>query len=454
MGRHNDYEYIVIGSGAAGSAAALLAAGLGVKTAIIEADSWGGTTLNYRDIPYGAALGFAQRYAEAVAGSRFGMSSTTLRYNYPTVLNWQAAAVKRAGGGNRSVFENAGIDCYLGYSQFVNPHEIVLDDTILRGEKFLIASGTNVSTRGIEGAEDVHCWSPSTALRMAQLPKALIVIGGGSTGCELAEYFAALGVQVLLAETEDRILPKEDPEVSEVIEKHLRDRFGVKVLTNSQVTALTQDGPNIQAFFVRDGEEKTVRINEVVLATTPEPIISFGLKDIGVKFNRAGILVNKNLQTTRSHIFAAGDVIGGECSYEKATYDGKLATLNAIKKSGNIINYTGFMRMTDTMPRVAKVGMNEQDCLAFGQKYRKSLVPLDEIVASNINDFRAGFVKLLVEPKGQIIGATVVAPEADLIAQEVALAIRAGLQAAELAGTPHVATNWAEALRIAARELA
>lgn len=454
MGRRDDYEYVVIGSGAAGSAAALLAAGLGVKTALIEANRWGGSTLNYRDIPYGAALGFAQRYAEAVAGSRFGMSSTTLRYNYPTVLNWQAAAVNRAGGGNRSVFENAGIDCYHGYAEFVDAHEVMVEDTVLRGEKFLLATGTNVTTRGIAGVDEVSCWSPSTALRMAKLPKALIIVGGGSTGCELAEYFAALGVQVLLAEMEERILPREDPEVSEVIEKHLRDRFGVKVLTSSRVIAVFQEGNFQQAIFVRGDEEKSVRVNAIVLATTPEPVTDYGLKEIGVKFNKQGIVVNKNLQTNKSHIFAAGDAIGGECSYEKATYDGKLATLNAIKKSGNILNYTGFMRMTDTMPRVAKVGMNELDCMAMGQKYRKALVPIDEIVAANINDFRAGFVKLLVEPKGQIIGATVVAPEADLIAQEVAIAIRCGLQAAELAGTPHVATSWAEALRIAARELA
>lgn len=92
-----DYQYVVIGSGAAGSAAALMAAGLGAHTAIVESDRWGGTTLNYRDIPYSAALEFSQLYAEAVAGSRFGMSSSTLRYNYPTVLNWQAAAVRRSG---------------------------------------------------------------------------------------------------------------------------------------------------------------------------------------------------------------------------------------------------------------------------------------------------------------------------------------------------------------------
>ena len=127
-----DYQFVVIGSCAAGSAAALMAAGLGAHTAIVESDRWGGTTLNYRDIPYGAALGFGQRYAEAVAASRFGMSSATLRYNYPTVLNWQAAAVRRAGGGSRRVFENVGVDCYHGFAQFINSHEIVVGDRQIR----------------------------------------------------------------------------------------------------------------------------------------------------------------------------------------------------------------------------------------------------------------------------------------------------------------------------------
>lgn len=449
-----DYQYLVIGSGAAGRAAALMAAGMGYHTAIVESDRWGGTTLNYRDIPYEAALGFAERYAEAVSGSRFGMSSSTLRYNYPTVLNWQAAAVRRAGGGSRKVFENVGIDCYHGFAQFINSHAIALGDKQISSEKFLIATGTNISVSGISGIDTVSCWSPDTALRMAKLPKSMAVIGGGSTGCELAEYFAALGVKVALFEAQERILPREDPEASEVITKHLRDRFGVKVLERCRVVALEKDREGQQVVYLRGGQERSLPVGAIVLATTPEPATDLGLENAGVKFNYRGIAVNQNLRTANGHIWAAGDVIGGESSTEKATYEGKLATLNALKNSGNIINYTGFTRMTNTWPRVAKVGLNVLECDQIKQKQKSTVVPLDTISASNTNDFRAGFVKLTINPKSQIIGATVVAPEADLIIQEVALAIRSGLKVAELAGTPHVATGWAEAVRIAARELA
>lgn len=449
-----DYQYVVIGSGAAGSAAALMAAGLGFHTAIVESGAWGGSTLNTRDVPYAAALGFAQKYADAIAASRFGMSSSTLRFNYPTVLNWQAAAVRRAGGGSKKIFENVGIDCYHGFAQFISAHEIALADRQISGEKFLIATGTNIAVNGIAGIDSVSCWSPDTALRMAKLPRTMAVIGGGSTGCELAEYFATLGVEVTLIEVQDRILPREDPEVSEVIDKHLHDRFGVKILKQTRVIALQQNVDHQQVFFIRGGQERSVKVQAIVLATTPEPATDFGLESAGVKFSYQGISVNQNLRTSNGHIWAAGDVIGGESSTEKATYEGKLATLNALKGAGNIINYTGFTRMTDTMPKVAKVGLNEMECLQLRMKYKSTIVPLDAVSASNTNDFRAGFVKILINAKEQVIGSTIVCPNADLVIQEIAMAIRSGLKVSELAGTPHVAAGWGEAVRMAARELA
>lgn len=454
MSKRFDYEYVVIGSGAAGSAAALLAAGLGVKTAIVEADKWGGSALNYRDIPYGAALGFAERYADAIESSRFGMSSSTLRYNYPTLLNWEATAVRRSGGGSRKIFENAGIDCYHGMATFISSHEIALDEAQISAEKFLIATGSNLAANGIAGLDTVSCWTPDTVLRMNKLPKALLVIGGGSTGCEIAEYFGALGVQVLIAEAEERILPKEDPEVSTAMEEIFRKRFQIEVLTSSRVVALTQDMKSKQAIFVRGGQEKSVRVDAVVLATSPEPMTDLGLENAGVKYSYAGVRVDKNLKTTCGHIWAAGDVLGGESSTEKATYEAKLATMNALKKAGNPVNYTGFIRMTNTFPQVAKVGANEVELGPQGEKRKVSIIPLSTVSAANTNDFREGFVKMSADTKGQVLGATIVAPNADLIMQEVSLAIRTGMRVAEIASAPHVATSWNEAVRIAARELA
>lgn len=453
MSKKYDYDYVVIGSGAAGSAAALSAAGLGVRTAIIESDKWGGSTLNYRDVAYGAAIGFAERYFDAISGARFGMSSSTLRYNYPTVLNWQATAVRRAGGGNRKAFEDAGVDCYTGLATFISPHEIAVGDAQISGERFLIATGSNLVPRGIVGVDTVSCWTPNTVLRMPKLPKTMLIVGGGSTGCEIAEYFGALGVQVLVAEARERLLPKEDPEASVVIEDFLHKRFQVEILANSRVTALEQDLKGKRVIFVRDGQEKSVRVDAIVLAITPEPATDLGLENADVKYSYDGIKVDKGLRTTCSHIWAAGDVIGGESSTEKAAYEAKLATANALRRAGNVVNYTGFARMTNTFPQVAKVGLNEVELGPEAEKRKVSIIPIDTVSAANTNDFRDGFVKMSADTKGQIIGATIVAPHADLMIQEISLCIRAGLRVAEIAASPHVATSWNEAIRIAAREL-
>ena len=453
MGRKFDYQYIVIGSGAAGSAAALLAASLKCKVALVEADRWGGATLNYRDVPYLAALQFAQSYHRAVAGARFGLSSDSLRFNYPSALNWQATATRRAGGNSKKAFEAAGIDCYHGFAQFINPHEIAVDKQQIRGEKFLLATGSTLAVNGITGIDTVTCWSPDTALKMAKLPKSVLIVGAGATGCELAEYFGALGAKVVLVEAKGRILPNEDAEASAAITKHLRQDLGVKILTSSRVLALEPAEKQKRVVFLRAGQEKALRVAAVVLATSPEPQTDFGLENAGVKFTYRGIKVNKTLQTSVKHIYAAGDAIGGESSTEKANYEGRLATLNALKHTGSMVNYTGFTRMTDTYPRVAKVGLNEAECKQLRLKPRVAVVELKELCASNVTDFRDGFVKLLTNRKKQIIGATVVAPEADLIIQEVAMALRCGLTAEELAGTPHVAAGWSEAVRMAARKL-
>ena len=189
------------------------------------------------------------------------------------------------------------------------------------------------------------------------------------------------------------------------------------------------------------------------MATPPEPATDFGLENAGVRYSFDGVKVNSNLRTSCGHIWAAGDILGGESSTEKATYEAKLATMNAIKKAGNNVNYTGFVRMTNTFPQVAKVGMNEVDFGPQGEKRKVSIIPIDSISAANTNDFRDGFVKMTADTKGQVLGATVVAPHADLIVQEISLIIRTGMRVAEIAAAPHVATSWEEAVRIAAREL-
>lgn len=452
MGKYN-YKLVVVGSGAAGRTAALLAAQSGIKTAIIESGKWGGATLNTRDVPYSASLHFSQLYNEALGGLRFGLSSANLRFNYPTAANWRTLAIKRSGGNSKKIFEEAKIDCFHGFAHFLDSHKISVSNQTITSEKFIIATGAVPAENGITGTETVECLTPATALDTPRLPKAVFVVGAGSSGCEIAQYFSNLGVQVIIADLASSILPNEDQEVSQLMEQYFAERSHIKVLTESRVVAVEQDEKSKKVVFIRGGQEKSVRVDTIVLATGVKPAIDLGLENAGVKIGKFGIKVDRSLQTSNKNIWAIGDVVGGESSTEKAIYEATLVASNIIKKGKAMANYNGFMRITNTFPQIAKVGLSERECKALRRKVKTAVVSLSDISASNTQDFRAGFIKMIADKKGVILGATAVMPNASLVLQEVAMAVRYGLSARELAGTPHASNEWSDVVRLAAKKL-
>ena len=453
MGKY-DYDYIVIGSGAAGSAAAMMSASLKKKTAIVEAAQWGGSGVHKRDVPFAACLKFAHLYTEALKGAKFGLSTKNLRYNYPAVQRWREVATERAAGKGKESFEEVGIDCFEARANFVGPHEIAVGpDKTITGAKILIATGVVLNETNIAGTSTVDYLTPESVTKMPQIPKTVLVAGGGSTGCEIAEYLTALGSKVVIVEIAGRLLPKEDVEVGKLMERHLED-IGVKVLTQSKAVVIERDAISKKVVLMRGGQEKALRVDEIALATGTRPEVEIGLENAGVEVDVDGIKVDKMLRTTAKHIYAAGDVIGGISSTEKAAYDAAVATNNAINKGKANADYTGYIRMTDTFPAVASVGLTEDDCLKRDLRYMSELVEYGNMFIGNVNDYSDGFVKMLCNKQGKILGCTVMGPEAGVVAQEVAMAMKLGILVGELASVPHVNSSWSEGVRIVARRLA
>ncbi len=467
-----DYDLAIIGSGAAGGTAAMMAAGAGLKVALVEAGTWGGTNINRRDIPYAAASHFSQTFFGAIEASKFGLSSTSLKYNYPSVLNWNLVAQKRAGANSKKVFEDAGVKCISGFAQFISPNEIsISDEKNITAKKFIIATGATPIDPGITGSAEAGCLLPEEVFTLRRIPKVVMVVGGGSTGCEVAEYLAEMGSKVLLAEISERLLPKEDPEAGEVIEARFTKTLGIKVLTSSRVVATAKAGKEtlpsgrktdvIKAQFMRGGQEKSVKVEAVVLCTGSEPAVDLGLSNAEVKFSSNGIRVNAMMQTSAKHIFACGDVadvalerhadVVEISSTEKATHEAGVAVSNVVSRSKGTVNYKGFVRMTDTFPKVASVGLTEDECISRDLRYKHVLVPLSNVSASNTQEYQDGFVKIVANRENKIIGATIVAPNADLLIQEIVLAMRADLKLVDIASAPHVSLSFGEAVRVAAR---
>ncbi|MBQ3445295.1 NAD(P)/FAD-dependent oxidoreductase [Candidatus Saccharibacteria bacterium] len=452
MGKKYNYDYIVIGSGPAGGNAALaLAKNKKLKIALVEAKAYGGSNLNTRDIPYSVSLGFSHAYAKLSAYPE--INSRELRYNFPTVVSHQEYIVSLLGGGSKAIYEEAGITCIDGYAHFLNSHTIAVNDQQITAANFIIATGASLKTSEIAGLDKVNYLTPDTAIKVRRLPKFVFIIGGGPTGCEIAEYFAELGARTLIMEQESRILPREDKEVGALLTDYFTNKLGIMVIPSSKVVAVTESGNVKTVIFNVGGQEKMVNVDCIVLATGSEPASDLGLENAGVKFNSKGIVVDKFFHTSAKNIYAIGDCIGGDSSTERSEYEASVLAVNLLNRAKNPINYSGFIRVVNTYPEVATVGLNEQDLEKRGRKFKKAVVPLKDIPASKTERLAHGFVKIIVDGTGKVVGATIVAPHAALMAEEFSIAIRHHLTALEIASTPHITNSWNYAVKLAAKKL-
>lgn len=450
-----DYDLIVIGSGAGGSAAATIAARAGKRVAIIEADTFGGDSPNWSDVPTKALLHVAHLYDEARHADKFGLRTSTLGYNYPSIRAWKDLAVKRTGAaGNRKFYESHGISAFNATAHFLTPYEISVNRRHLSASNFLIATGSSWTTPKVQGLTDIQFYTPRTILEAIRPPKSLFIIGGGQHAVEIAQLMATFGTKVYIAEQAARLLPRQDPEVGELIEKVLTEQKGATVLTHSRVISVEKEGLGKKILISRAGIEKFVKADEILVAAGRLPNLDLGLENASVHYTPKGIEVNDNLQTTAKHIYAAGDVLGRDSHTHSALLESRVAAHNLFSKTKVVPDYTATPGVIFTTPEIAHVGLTEDDCRKRDLSIKKALAPLNIIARSNTADFREGFVKIIADKKGVIIGATIVAPHASEMIHELALAVKHGLTAQQVADTPHAFLSWAEAVRVAATKLA
>jgi pyruvate/2-oxoglutarate dehydrogenase complex dihydrolipoamide dehydrogenase (E3) component len=450
-----DYDLIVIGSGAGGSAAATIAAREGKRVAIIEADTFGGESPNWSDIPTKALLHAAQLYDEAKHGSRFGLRSSTMSYNYPSLRAWKDLAVQRTGaGGNRRFYENEGIDAFHGRAHFLTPHEVSVNRRHLSAANFLVATGSHWVAPDVQGIREVPYLTPRTVLEAMKPPKTLYIIGGGTTGIEIAQLMAIFGTKVYIAEIASRLLPHEDVEVGQMMERLLHEQKGITALTQTRTLMIEKENIAKRVTFNRGGVEKSIRVDEVLIATGRTPSVDLGLDNATVEYTPKGVEVNDYLQTSARHIFAAGDVLGRQNSFtHTALLESRIAAHNLFAKNKIAPDYTATPRLTFTFPGIASVGLSEDDCLKRDLDIKKAIAPLNIIARSNTSDFRDGFVKIITDKRGVLLGGTIVAPHSAELIHELALAIKYGLTAHQVAETPHAFLSWSEAIRVAAAKL-
>ena len=448
-----DRNMVVIGAGSAGLVTAYIAAAVKAKVTLIEKHRMGGDCLNTGCVPSKALIRSAKFLSHVGRAGEFGCRAATVDFSFAEAME-RVQRVVRTVEPHDSVerYSGLGVEVIEGAAKIVSPWavEVTRDGgatETLTTRSIVIAAGARPFVPPIPGIEEIGYLTSDTVWALRELPRRLVVLGGGPIGCELTQAFARLGAQVTQVEMLPRIMIREDAEVSELVTRRFRAE-GIAVLTNHKARQfLVEDGEKI---LVAEHEGRDVRIPfDAVLVAVGRVanLQGYGLEEIGVGASRT-VDTNAFLQTNYPNIYAAGDVAGPFQFTHTAAHQAWYAAVNALFDPFRKFkaDYAVIPWATFTEPEVARVGLNEQEAKEKGIPYEVSRYDLDDLDRAIADSEAHGFVKVLTVPgKDRILGVTLVGEHAgDLIAEYV-LAMKHGIGLNKILGTIHIYPTLAEA---------
>ncbi|MBH0055389.1 FAD-dependent oxidoreductase [Pseudoalteromonas sp. SWXJZ94C] len=459
-----DRNMIVIGAGAGGLVTSYIAAAVKAKVTLIEAGEMGGDCLNYGCVPSKAVIKSAKIAEQIRHGENYGLENATPQFSFKKVMaRVHKVIADVAPHDSVERYTDLGVDVVKGYGKLIDPWtvEIKLNDggtQTLTARTIVIATGARPFVPPLPGIEETgYVTSDTLWNKFAELdeaPKKLVVLGGGPIGSELAQSFARLGSSVTQIEMAERIMIKEDLEVSTFAHEALTES-GVNILTSHQ--ALRCEARDGKKFIIVKHNDKEIDIeyDELLCAVGRSARLKgYGLEELGIETNRT-VVTNEYLETLYPNIFAAGDIVGPYQFTHVAAHQGWYAAVNGLfghlkkfKVDYRVIPWTTFID-----PEVARVGLNEQDAIDKGIDYEITRFEFEELDRAITDSATKGFIKVIT-PKGKdkILGVTVVSEHAGDLIAEFVLAMKHGLGLNKILGTIHSYPTWAEGNKYAAGE--
>ena len=451
---HEPYDLLIVGGGPAGLITARAALGQGARVALVERDLLGGVCLNAGCIPSKALIRTARLYremrnAEALGGRIPG----GIVLDFPAVMERMRRI--RARLARREPAERLtamGIDVYAGHARFAGADSVVVGDLTLRFEAALIATGGRAVRPPIPGLEEAGYLTYENVFDLTECPERLLVIGGGPTGCELAQAFARLGSRVTLVEEDPMFLGHEERDAAQLLSDALA-RDGIEIHLDTQTTRVRVEGNDKVADLVNDDTKRTVAVDQILVGVGTAPNVQgLELEAAGVVYDDArGIPVDDFLRTTNRRIFAAGDVCGENKFPHIESAAGRIVVANALFLGRQRLSAEAIPWCTFTDPEIAHVGMYVTEARQKNIPVKTFTILMHEVDRAITDGEEEGFVKVHVrEGTGRILGATVVASHAGDLINEISLAMSAGLDLHALARVNQPYPTQSQAIKMAA----
>jgi len=451
-----DFNVIVIGGGSAGLVSSYISAAVKAKVALIEKHKMGGDCLNTGCVPSKALIRSAKILSYIKRHKDYGIKSAEASFDFADVMERVQKVIKKVEPHDSvERFTSLGVDCFQGDAKILSPHEVSVNGKTLTTKNIIIATGARPVVPKIPGVDKVPYLTSDNLWELRELPKRLIVAGGGPIGAELAQCFARLGSKVTIVEMMPDIMIREDDEVSEAIRKRFIEE-GIDVRIGSKCDEIVVENGKQFMLIERNGTTEKIEFDKVLIAIgRAANSRGLGLEEIGVKLSQRGMVeVDEYLRTTtHKNIYACGDVAGPYQFTHTAAHQAWYCAVNALfspfKKFK--VDYRVIPWCTFTDPEVAQVGLNEKAAKAQGIPYEVTRYEIDDLDRAIADSEDHGFVKVLTVPgKDTILGVTILGYHAgDLIAEYV-LAMKHGLGLNKILGTIHIYPTMAEANKFAA----
>jgi dihydrolipoyl dehydrogenase len=444
----DSFDQIVIGGGPGGYVAAIRAAQLGQKTAVVERDKAGGRCLNYACIPAKTVLRTAEIYDDARNSENLGVVGTDVKLDWEALHKRREEVSATLSGGVEGLWKNNKIEFIQGNAALTGEGDVKVGDEVYEAKAVTLATGSvALPIPGVEfGGRVLDTWG---AWSLAERPNRIAVVGAGASGAELASAYARFGTEVLLIEMLDQILPAEDRDIAKVVERVFK-RQGIEISTGTPVQNVEAGEGSVKLSY----GDTTTEVDYLMIAGGRAPDVEgLGLQEAGIELEENGkIKVDPYQRTTNQKVFAIGDLVNKKALAHKASEEGVIAVEAAAGIETHPVDQNLVAGATFCHPQVASVGLTEGQAKQAGHEVKVGKQKIAGEGAGTVYDDKDGLVKLVVEAKyGEILGAHIVGNRAcDMIAELVAaVELEGGYQ--ELARTVHPHPTVSEAILDAAR---